>query len=48
MALRQYVGLLDIAVALVNVSGAVEAVTEELGFWPFRRDQILDELSGTR
>ena len=22
-----------------------DAVTEELGFWPFRREQLLDELS---
>jgi SAM-dependent methyltransferase len=36
---------LDIAVALLDVSGAVEAVAEELDFWPFRREQLLDELS---
>jgi SAM-dependent methyltransferase len=36
---------LDVAVALLDASGTVEAVTEALAFWPFRHEHLLDALA---
>ena len=36
---------LDIAVALLDDRDAVQTVAEELAFWPFRHEELLDELA---
>ena len=36
---------LDVAVALLENGGAVRTVAESLDFWPFRHEELLDDLT---